>query len=400
MAIRRFWQNRVSEAWLYHSIVSVLGVRCAGKTELARSAAAGSQFLDCSAPETRELLASPGAFLGTVPGRALILDQIERLGNAREFLDLAATRFPDVRILTTSTLPIPVTSKKVAPPGSAAAPTWPPSAKPLSPSGRTGSVWLTPMTLYDLIEFGERDLRRRMLHGGLPQFFLAPEPSGAAIEAWVDACWVRDIQEPFRLEQSASFRRLFGLLMAQSGSMFEAARLAKSCGVSRTTVSNYLAVLEATFAMHTVRPYADRGRSEIVAAPKVYGFDTGFVCHYRGATTLRPGDLDSLWEHLVLNELHAHIGRSAVRYWRTKHGTQVDFVLVRHGRPPVAVECCWSADGFEPAGLRSFRGAYPGGASFVVTADTPDGESFERAFGPLRVTFASPRDLVRMYQSP
>jgi len=338
--------------------------------------------------------------LGTVPGRTIILDQAERLGNAPELLDLAATRFPDVRILTTSNLPIPVTSKKVALPGNVTAPTWPPSVKPPNPPGRTGSVWLTPMILHDLMEFGVRDLRRRMLHGGLPEFFLAPEPQGAAIEAWVDAFWVRDLQEPFRLERSAPFRHLFGLLMAQSGSMFEAARLAKSCGASRTTVSNYLAVLETAFAMHTVRPYAEGGRSEIVSAPKVYGFDTGFVCHYRGATTLRSGDLDSLWEHLVLNELHAHIGRSTVRYWRTKHGTQVDFVLVRHGRPPVAVECCWSADGFEPAGMRSFRGAYPGGASFVVTADTPDGGSFERAFGPLRVTFASPRDLVRMYQSP
>jgi uncharacterized protein len=379
VAPRRFWQNRISEAWLRHSIVSVVGVRGAGKTELARLSDAGSQFLDCSAPETRALLARPEPFLGTVPGRTVILDQAERLGNARELLDLAATQFPDVRILTTSNLPIPATSRNIATPGSVPAPTWPPSAKPASPSGRTGSVWLTPVTLYDLMEFGVRDLRRRMLHGGLPEFFLAPEPSGAAIEAWADAFWARDIQERFRLERSAPFRRLFGLLMAQSGSMFEAARLAKPCGVSRTTVSNYLAVLETAFAVHVVRPYAEGGRAEIVSAPKVYGFDTGFVCHYRGATSLRPSDLDSLWEHLVLNELHAHVGRNAVRYWRTKHGSQVDFVLARRGRSPVAVECCWSADEFEPAGLRSFRGAYPGGASFVVTADTPDGGSFERA---------------------
>jgi hypothetical protein len=254
------------------------------------------------------------------------------------------------------------------------------------------------MTLHDLREFGVTDLRRRMLHGGLPEFLLAPEPPDAAIEAWADAFWARDIQETFRLECGAPFRRLFELLMAQSGGMFEAARLAKACGASRPTVSNYLAVLERAFAMHVIRPYAGGGRSEIVSAPKVYGFDTGFVCHYRGATTLRPADLDPLWEHVVLNELNAHVGRGAIRYWRTKHGSAVDFVLVRPGRPLVAIECCWSAGDFEPAGVRSFRSAYPGGASFVVTADTPDGASFERDYGPLRVTFVSARDLVRMYQ--
>jgi hypothetical protein len=269
------------------------------------------------------------------------------------------------------------------------------------------------MTLRDVKDAGVADIRRRMLRGGLPEFLLAPEPpgtapfgagpsaagpSGAAIEGWVDTFWARDIQEAFHLESAASFRRLFELLMAQSGSMFEAARLAKRCGASRTTVSTYLAALETAFAMHVVRPYAGGGRSEIVSAPKVYGFDTGFVCHYRGATTLRPADLGPLWEHLVLNELHAHVGRNAIRYWRTKHGSEIDFVLVRPGRSPVAVECCWSAGDFEPAAMRSFRGAYPGGASYVVTADTPDGGTCECDYGPLRVTFTSPRDLVRMYQ--
>ena len=69
---------------------------------------------------------------------------------------------------------------------------------------------------------------------------------------------------------------------------------------------------------------------------------------------------------------------------------------------PAARPSPWSAAGrpatSSPPRLRSFRGAYPGGASFVVTADTPDGGSFERDYGPLRVTFVSARDLVRMYQ--
>ena len=112
MVSRRFWQNRIAEAWLRHSVVSIVGVRGAGKTELARAAArpAGgctrADFLDCSAPATRELLARPEAFLGTLRGRTIVLDDVGRLGNARELLLLAASRFPTVRILTTSTLPV------------------------------------------------------------------------------------------------------------------------------------------------------------------------------------------------------------------------------------------------------------------------------------------------------
>jgi len=399
---RRFWLSRISEAWQRHSIVSVIGARGVGKTKLALAAAdskmparawpgGGPDFLDCSAPAVRELLARPEAFLKSVSGRTLIVDQIGRLGNASEFLELAAYRFPEVRILATAAAAIGETPRK-----SALTPAW---LAQQTPMPRTASVWLTPMTMYDLEEAGVTDIRRRMLHGGLPELLLAPEPPGAAsIEAWVDAFWARDVQEQFRLERGPQLRRLFAQLMAQSGGMFEAARLAKPCGASRTTISNYLAALESAFAVHVVRPYAGGGRAEIVSAPKVYGFDTAFVCHYRGATRLRPMDLGPLWEHLVLNELNAHVGRGPIRYWRTKHGTEIDFVLVRPGRVPVAVECCWAAEEFQPTAMRSFRSAYPGGASFVVTADTPDGRSYEREYGPLRVRFVSARDLVRMYQ--
>lgn len=103
-------------------------------------------------------------------------------------------------------------------------------------------------------------------------------------------------------------------------------------------------------------------------------------------------------EVLVLNELHAHVGRGAVRYWRTKHGSEIDFVLVRPGRPPAAVECARSSNEFDPAAMRIFRSAYPGGASFVLTADTRDGESYERGFGALTVRFVSVRDLVQRIQ--
>ena len=68
--------------------------------------AAPADVLDCSAPATRELLARPEAFLDTLRGRTLLLDDVGRLANARELLWLAANRFPTVRILTTSTLPV------------------------------------------------------------------------------------------------------------------------------------------------------------------------------------------------------------------------------------------------------------------------------------------------------
>ena len=118
---------------------------------------------------------------------------------------------------------------------------------------------------------------------------------------------LKDIQELFRLERHYSFQKFFELLMAQSGGIFEATRFAKICEVSRTTISNYLKVLESTFVVHIVRPFTTHKITEIVSAPKVYGFDTGFICYHRGIIALRLEDYGFLWEHFVLNELHSQL---------------------------------------------------------------------------------------------
>lgn len=344
-----------------------MGVRRAGKTVLARSLPDAAYF-DCELPSTRRMLDDPEGFLEDHRGRTLILDEIHRLADPAGFLKIAADHFRETRILATgsSTLGASAHFRDTL-------------------AGRKAEVWLTPMTMADLASFRARDLKGRLLRGGLPPFFLAGTNPEAEYQEWVDAYWAKDVLELFRLERRHAFGRLFELLMMQSGGIFEATALARACEVSRTTIANYVAVLDATFVVHLVRPYAGGGAAEIVAAPRAYAFDTGFVSYYRGWHELRPDDLGILWEHLVLNELHAHLGRTPIHYWRTKHGSEVDFVIVRRGASPVLVECKWSADQFDPAGMLAFRTRYAGEANYVVASDVK--QRFSKKHRGLRVEY-------------
>ena len=103
--------------------------------------------------------------------------------------------------------------------------------------------------------------------------------------------------------------------------------------------------------------------------PKVYAFDTGFVCHARGWNHLRPEDLGGLWEHLVLDELLAAAGEPAVHCWRDKQNHELDFVLILRGHPPVAVECKSRATQFDPSAFRVFRNLHPDAVCWVVSPD-------------------------------
>lgn len=77
-----------------------------------------------------------------------------------------------------------------------------------------------------------------------------------------------------------SFQRFTEFVVAQSGGMFGATPFAGPCKVSRPTITNYLRVREATFVEHVIRPFSTHGPTEIFAAAKVYGVDTGFICYY------------------------------------------------------------------------------------------------------------------------
>jgi uncharacterized protein len=176
------------------------------------------------------------------------------------------------------------------------------------------------------------------------------------------------------------------VVLVQSGGIFEATSFAKPCEVSRVTIHNYLAVLEATFVAAVVRPYHSNKAVEIVAAPKVYGFDTGFVCAFRGWKELRQDDLGVLWEHYVLNEIHSLFPGLKLQYWRDKQKHEIDFVLAsRPSAPPVAIECKWSADAFDAANLRIFRRHYPKGKNLVVAHDVK--ESYTRSVDGLQTRF-------------
>lgn len=374
MKKRSFWLEQIGKAWENRSVIWLSGVRRVGKTFLSQSLV-DAEYFDCELPRVRVMLEDAEGFLRPLRGRTVILDEIHRLQNPSELLKIAADHYPEVRILATGSSTLGASAKFKD-----------------TLTGRKESLWLTPMLARDLVDFGNTDLPRRLLFGGLPPFFLSETLPERDFQDWVDGYWAKDIQELFHLERRHAFQRFFELLMAQSGGIFEASRFTAPCEVSRTTISNYLSVFDATYVAHIVRPFSSNKAAEVISAPKVYGFDTGFVCYYRGWHELRREDMGLLWEHYVLNEIQGRLQIRDVLYWRDKRGHEIDFVVAGRGRPPVAIECKWSAAEFDPDNLKRFRERYPEGDSLVAAADVE--RPFIRNYKGIDVKFVSLTGLI------
>ena len=332
-------------------------------------------YFDCELPRIRRLMDDPQGFWNQLRGRRVVLDEIHRLGNPSKLLKIAADHYPDIKVVATGSSRLGASAKFRD-----------------TLAGRKTDFWLTPMIGQDLEDFEKMDLPHRLLRGGMPSFFLESKLPERDFQEWMDAFWAKDIQELFRLERRYAFQRFIELLLVQSGGIFEATRFAGPCEVSRTTISNYLAVLEETCVVHVVRPYSTHRPTEIVAAPKVYGFDTGFVCYFKGWYTLRAEDFGLLWEHFVLNAIHANLQTRQINYWRDKRGHEVDFVIAPRNRPPIAIACKWSASEVDLSGLKAFRNQYPEGDNYLVAQDVS--RPYEKSFGRHRLTVLSLDDLI------
>lgn len=374
MVRRSYWIEAIEGLWAEKSVVWLAGVRRAGKTFLCRSLP-GAEYLDCELPSTRRALEDPEGFLRDLGSRRVVLDEVHRLPNPSELLKVAADYHPDTQIVATGSSSLGASRRFRD-----------------TLTDRKRDLWLTPMLMQDEQEFGARGLDHRFRFGGLPPFFLADAAPERGFQDWIDSYWARDVQELFRVERRWSFLRFMELIFTQSGGVFEATRFSAPCEVSRSTIAGYLRILEDTLVVHVVRPYSTRRATEIVAAPKVYGFDTGFVCLFKGWDRLRDEDRGALWEHYVLNECLGRLQKRNVRYWRDKRGHEVDFVIADRGKL-TAVECKWRADGFDPRNLRAFRNAYPAGDNFVVTSDTA--RSYVREDRGVRLRFVGLAELVR-----
>jgi predicted AAA+ superfamily ATPase len=339
-----------------------------GKTTLVQSIP-GATYLNCDLPSVQERLRDVELFYAQLPAEAtLVLDEVHQLPDPSRLLKIGADTRPKLRILATGSSTLAATHKFKD-----------------SLAGRKRNVELTPVLWGERAAFGVNEADR-MLRGGLPPALLAGHLDHGFYAEWMDSYFARDIQELFKVEKRAGFLLLLQTLLRQSSGLAETTRLARACQLSRPTIMNYLNVLETTHAIRVLRPYHGGSARELAHQPKIFGFDTGFVCYARGWESLRSEDLGGLWEHVVLETLAAVPVRE-VLYWRDKSQREVDFVLPRERGAADAIECKWSAAGFSPKGLAAFRELHKKGKNYLVTPNAP--EPYERDYGDVRVEVVS-----------
>jgi predicted AAA+ superfamily ATPase len=310
----------------------VIGPRQAGKSTLVWSIVQHCDallFLDCEERLIRNWCRSPSLFLADATtllpgGGVLFLEEAQWLEEAGLFIKGLVDRRPDWSIFVTGSASFHLLARTRE-----------------SLAGRATRHRLWPLSLAEvgrldpgvptgLLPSVRRDaVARLLIRGGYPEAWTSQEPESVLLRL-VEAFVLRDASDRFRIERPDAFRILLELAARQVGDLVNLSEWAGILGIAGSTVSEYLSILEETHLIARIRPFVGGKRAELTSTPKLYFIDNGLrnqLVGGFGPLERRP-DIGKLLENFVFSEIHKRWPwPGQVRYWRTRNGAEVDFVL-------------------------------------------------------------------------
>lgn len=374
---------RVEHALTLFPVVAVTGARQTGKSTLVREPGpfSGRRYVTLDSALNLELAtAEPASLLTGVAGEQLTLDEVQRapqlLLAIKERVD--ANRVNGRFLLTGSAnlLLLNQVSESLA--GRARYLTlWPMTRREQLGLARCGiwgelfaeqpDKWLDLVAAQAVPPERWQGLARR---GGYPAAALLA--TGASVDADRDELFAgytqtyleRDLRNLAAVESLVDFRRLMRAACLRIGNVLNQTEIARDAGIARTTALRYLALLEASYQLVRLEPYAVNRTRRLVKSPKLYWSDTGLALHLAGISEPTGAHLENVVcnDLLAWRELDAH--RPEILYWRTATGPEVDFVIERQGTLlGVEVKATASPGYNDTKGLRMFLGEYRDNAS-------------------------------------
>jgi|SRR5579883_64591 predicted AAA+ superfamily ATPase len=195
----------------------------------------------------------------------------------------------------------------------------------------------TPSWREKITRISWRELLEATVAGGYPAAIARQSVSrrNAWFESYITTMLQRDVRDLANIADIAAVPRLLYVVATRAGSLLNFADLSRTMSLPQTTLKRYFALLEGTFLVQLLRPWARNLGKRVIQTPKVYLNDSGLLAYSLGATVERlqaEGNLAGpLLENFVLMELHKQCTWSETRaelyYWRTASGQEVDIVL-------------------------------------------------------------------------
>lgn len=197
--------------------------------------------------------------------------------------------------------------------------------------GRALKKVLHPFIAYELKE--QFNLDDALRYGLIPLRF-ASEDYQSTLQAYIDLYINEEVKMEGLIRHFEPFTRFLQIMSLSHGSILNITNIARECHVKRTTVNDWMSILEDLLISFQIDVFTQRAKRELSSHPKFYFFDAG-VYHALRPTSIKdtqseingPGLEGLVAQHLMAwrdytTEMHD------IYFWRTRSGVEVDFIVL------------------------------------------------------------------------
>ena len=189
----------------------------------------------------------------------------------------------------------------------------------------------------------------------------------------------KEVYEFIKREKAGRFSDLVSFLGAQSANLYKTLEVSKEMGMQRPTVERYVKILEETFVVKRLYPFATNLQKELTRTPKLYFLDTGFLNFaIRDFRPLRLRQSPGIFVEtgVFVSLLFSLPSHADIRFWRKRGGREVDFVIRMDGNI-IPVEVKWKDNPRIPGALIEFMDLYKSPCGFLFTSGTYGVETYK-----------------------
>ncbi|MBF0443757.1 MAG: DUF4143 domain-containing protein, partial [Oligoflexales bacterium] len=207
-------------------------------------------------------------------------------------------------------------------------------------AGRAITCYLHPLSFVEC----EIDLARALTFGTLPGIYLETELEIPTLDSYVVTYLREEIQQESLVRGIDRFTRFLDYAAQVNGEPVNFSKLGQQCGVSGKTAAEYYSILTDTMLAKQLSGWAHSVKKQLLQAPKFYFFDCGVLNALNGElkSDLKPSSFRyrRLFENYIVQELHRindyfELGLR-FHYWRDKDGHEVDVIVSRNVKKPLA----------------------------------------------------------------
>jgi uncharacterized protein len=332
--IKRQLTNKLKELATKYPVVSVVGPRQSGKSTLAKTVFPDYKYISLEDLDYRENAErDPRGFL-EIYNNKIIFDEIQHVPSLFSYLQTHVDKNNSTQFILTGSQQFTLNAK---------------ISQTLT--GRTAILRLLPFSLAELLQRKSQTcwhegkiinnempldkLNKYLFSGFYPRIYDKKLDPLQFMRDYVDTYVTKDLRDLTNIENLSKFKNFLRLLAARSGQRINLTSLGNDSGVSHTTISNWLSILEASFIIHILPPHFKNFNKRIVKTPKLYFLDTALLCYLLKIQSL--DDLNyhpyigQIFETFIFSELYKTFSHRneeiSLYFWQDQSGNEVDFIV-------------------------------------------------------------------------